>query len=351
MNIVDDWQEAFQFNAMVWQKQAMELLSTDMGRVAVAQSAAILMNSAFKAICDEREKTPFQAANDLFSVQTEWLRSVGKTVQGFPAREVILEYDTDRTDDVERLHGALWGHIFNKFEHNAPDLETFIGMMRDRLRHSGIGRKEIAGKRCVDLGCGSGRFAFALAEIGAAEVVCVDVSVENLAFVQKKAQDFGFKNINCVHADVRKTPLASEHYDFVVSNGVAHHIADLELVLAEAYRLTISGGGLWLFLVGPFQGALYKTNHTVKQVMRYLPINWTVGILSLMNLPPHRFNIVLDTMYAHYYFHEKSMVTEALLKVGFTQIRDICSVTDLDVCEDTAERLGSPDTRLLAFKL
>lgn len=48
--------------------------------------------------------------------------------------------------------------------------------------------------------------------------------------------------IQCIAAPLETAPLAADHFDFVISNAVVEHLADLDRSFAQLYRITQPGG-------------------------------------------------------------------------------------------------------------
>jgi len=92
----------------------------------------------------------------------------------------------------------------------------------------------------VDLGCGGGLLAVALAAYGE-RVIGVDSSSASLAVARAAALRFE-RACEFVRGDVCDVPLASASADLVVLSDVIEHVADKRRVLAEAARLVRPGG-------------------------------------------------------------------------------------------------------------
>lgn len=107
------------------------------------------------------------------------------------------------------------------------------------------------GCRVLDLGSGSGRDVYALAQlVGAAgEVVGVDMTDEQLAVAERHrpyhAETFGFANVRFLHGYIERLdelPLEPGSFDVIVSNCVVNLSPDKDAVLRGVHRLLKPGG-------------------------------------------------------------------------------------------------------------
>jgi len=109
----------------------------------------------------------------------------------------------------------------------------------------------LAGCRVLDLGCGSGRDVYALAQLVGPQgsVVGVDMTDEQLAVARAHqthhAQVFGFANVEFVQGYIERLDelgLAPGSFDVIVSNCVVNLSPDKDAVLAGVQRLLKPGG-------------------------------------------------------------------------------------------------------------
>ncbi|WP_085316124.1 methyltransferase domain-containing protein [Derxia lacustris] len=107
------------------------------------------------------------------------------------------------------------------------------------------------GCRVLDLGCGSGRDVYALAQLVGArgEVVGVDMTDEQLAVAERHrahhAALFGFDNVRFLHGYIERLDeleLADASFDVIVSNCVINLSPDKDAVLRGVQRLLKPGG-------------------------------------------------------------------------------------------------------------
>ncbi len=106
----------------------------------------------------------------------------------------------------------------------------------------------IAGKRALDLGCGTGRHTLALVQAGA-RVTALDQSPEMMALARRKLQGHAVAWV--LHALPAPLPLPDGAFALVVAGLVAEHVADLRTLFQEAARVLGAGGRLVLSILHP----------------------------------------------------------------------------------------------------
>ncbi|ABA57105.1 UbiE/COQ5 methyltransferase [Nitrosococcus oceani ATCC 19707] len=112
----------------------------------------------------------------------------------------------------------------------------------------------LKGCRVLDLGCGSGRDVYALAQLVGPEgkVVGVDMTDEQLAVAQSHqgwhTESFGFDNVSFIKGYIEKLDeldLEPGSFDVIVSNCVVNLSPDKAAVLDGVHRLLKPGGELY----------------------------------------------------------------------------------------------------------
>jgi len=94
-------------------------------------------------------------------------------------------------------------------------------------------------RRALDVGCGAGRLALALAD-RCGEVVAIDADLQTL----RRARDtFASSNLRYVHGDVMSHAFDEESFDLVASIAALHHLP-LEPALGRFKALLRPGGTL-----------------------------------------------------------------------------------------------------------
>ncbi|WDF72607.1 class I SAM-dependent methyltransferase [Novosphingobium sp. KACC 22771] len=93
----------------------------------------------------------------------------------------------------------------------------------------------------LDLGCGGGHVAYAMAP-HAARITACDLSADMLAAVDAESARRGFAHIATVRAAAEALPFADGAFDFLACRFSAHHWRDVPRGLAEARRVLRPGG-------------------------------------------------------------------------------------------------------------
>ena len=123
--------------------------------------------------------------------------------------------------------------------------------MSDLATMQAIAQLVPMGSRVLDLGCGSGRDVYALAQLvgSTGSVVGVDMTDEQLAIAEKHrmhhAEIFGFDNVQFIQGYIERLEdlnLEPGSFDVIVSNCVVNLSPDKDAVMRGVHRLLKPGG-------------------------------------------------------------------------------------------------------------
>ncbi|TLY28382.1 MAG: methyltransferase domain-containing protein [Nitrospirae bacterium] len=101
------------------------------------------------------------------------------------------------------------------------------------------------GKLVLDAGCGSGRWTYAMASLGAT-VVAVDLTEAGAEITHQATAHMD--NVAVLQASLFQLPFNPESFDLVVSWGVLHHTPDTKKAFARIAPLVKPGGQLYVMV-------------------------------------------------------------------------------------------------------
>lgn len=141
-------------------------------------------------------------------------------------------------------------------EHMPPWLQPLLARLHPEVSARSYGCGLVApllleGCRVLDLGCGSGRDGYVLAQLvgPTGSVLGVDMTEEQLSVAERHrgwhAEVFGYDNVSFrlgYIEELEVLKLAEASFDVIVSNGVVNLSPHKEKVLGEVFRLLKPGG-------------------------------------------------------------------------------------------------------------
>lgn len=148
----------------------------------------------------------------------------------------LTDYETDYI-----YYWQLWHHNWDD-----ADIECVLSQC------------ELPGKRVLEVGCGDGRVAFALAS-HCRELTAVDQDARfvEIAKARMSTDRIGANNLSFEQMDAQKLEFPDESFDLVLYPWVLQMVPDKALAMKEACRVLKPGGKL--FLIGLRSDADYDT--------------------------------------------------------------------------------------------
>ncbi len=221
-------------------------------------------------------------------------------------------------NERELQTGALFGNLFAAYDDEA--FKHSVSMFANRFRQNHFDVDWFRGKTCLDAGCGGGRYSIALAQLGAARVVGVDISAEGIEDARRRAADLSCQNVRFEEASSESLPFDDDQFDCVIHSGVLMHTKAPLQVVKELARVLRPGGMLY--------GLVYATEGLRWPLVQMLrPIAQTIGFaamdkaVELAGLPVNRRRTYLDDLFVPYIdFYTWQCLQGILSEEGFTDI-------------------------------
>lgn len=269
----------------------------------------------------------------------------GPLVAEKPASDGGLE------DKVADLYSRCW------VNYTAESFLETVHLFTERFALNDVDLGFLRGARCLDAGCGSGRYTVAMAQCGAEEAVGVDLSQRAVEWARAMVDRLGVKGVQFAQGSVLDLPLEwSKRFDFVCSNGVVHHTRDWRQGLREIYRVLRPGGLAYVFVYGA-GGLFWALVDRCRALMAPVPLDVAEGWLKALGMPEGKIFNFLD----HWYTPIQERLTRAefeaeLRACGFTDFRSIPRAYIYDASErlsrypEEGDLVGEGDLRYLAWK-
>lgn len=232
-----------------------------------------------------------------------------------------------------------------------------VELFAERLTVNDVDLDFLRGARCLDAGCGSGRYTIAMARCGASEVVGVDLSQRAVEWASAMAQRLGVTGVEFVQGSVLDLPTHwSGRFDFVCSNGVVHHTRDPKAGLREIFRVLRPGGTAYILVYGA-GGFYWSLVDRCRALLAPVPIDVAEKWLKALGMPEGKIFNFLD----HWYTPIQERVARAefeerLRACGFTDMRSLLRSRIYDGSErivrypDEHDIFGEGELRYLAKK-
>lgn len=124
------------------------------------------------------------------------------------------------------------------------------------------------GKLVLDAGCGSGRWTYAMALLGAT-VVAVDLTDSGVEVTHQATARF--ENVVVLQASVLNLPFRHESFDLVTSWGVLHHTPKTKAAFDRVAPLVKKGGMLYLMIYEKHNPWKFVWTDLIRRVLRLFP--------------------------------------------------------------------------------
>ena len=147
---------------------------------------------------------------------------------------------------AEKKTGELFGKLFPAYDDKAflSSLELF----KKRFEENNFPLDWFKGKKCLDAGCGGGRYSIALSLLGASEVIGIDLSESSIKDARHRASQLCISNVEFMVGSVQNIPFPDSSFDCVIFSGVLQHVANPCEVLEEISRVTQHSGMVYMLV-------------------------------------------------------------------------------------------------------
>jgi len=132
---------------------------------------------------------------------------------------------------------------------SSPDIEYGPQRITDLLNHTGLSQDFFRNKHCLDVGCGVGRWTWAMMQMGA-HVESIDISSQAVAATQKINAQTYVRDIMSLEP--------TQKYSFVLCWGVLHHLEKPFEGFKKVASQVKPGGTLHIMVYNRANQAVYE---------------------------------------------------------------------------------------------
>lgn len=183
----------------------------------------------------------------------------------YPVVEGIVRMLPPLSRPEQQVRGAF--DFEHRRYHAAQYLRISPALIDAWLEDVQLPKEYFQGITVLDLGCGSGRWTYAMASLGA-RVVAVDFSDAAVEVTRDITQGVG--NVEVIQASLFRLPFKAEQFDFAVSWGVLHHTYDSATAFRTLAPLVRPGGLLYVMVYERRNPVKVVGTELLRMVMRRL---------------------------------------------------------------------------------
>lgn len=188
----------------------------------------------------DQQVRDMQYSIEYLSLEVSRLRSLVRYLSADVINNLPITYRTRESFDYQWRDSpdGNWTETRPELKLREPNLV---------LEYTKLPKDWFPGKRVLDAGCGSGRFSWAMASLGAM-VYAVDQSEAGVFHTQRACAEF--RGVTVLQHDLTQpVPLEAE-FDLVWSHGVLHHTGNTFGAFSNVARLVKPGGHIFMMLYG-----------------------------------------------------------------------------------------------------
>jgi len=282
------------------------------------KSVVLKMINRIKALSQyDQYQSKLRHEIDYLMLEVSRLRSIVRYLTAQSGTELPLNLDTKESFDFQWSDSPDGDWVKHR-----PDLKEREPKLV--CQYTQLPRSWFLGKKILDAGCGSGRFTWAMASMGAT-VTAVDQSEAGIQRTKEACKDFS-ERVEVHQHDLTKPFNLFDKFDMVWSFGVLHHTGDTYGAFNNIAQLVKPGGILFMMLYGepsgsdPGEFAYYVEVERLRRQLCHLEFRERYN--RLLDLKGEEaggwFDAVSPRINDTYSFYEIQLW---LLRAGFSDIR------------------------------
>lgn len=193
---------------------------------------------------------------------------------------------------LERQTGAVFERLWSPYDEG--QFRESLQLFRRRLDRIGFDTGFFHGKRVLDAGCGGGRNLIAMAGLGAAEAIGIDIGAAGIEDARRRAR--GLDNVGFRVASIMDIPFPDHSFDLVWCAGVLMITADEDQALDELTRVLRPGGMLYL-LVYAVEGMRWPLINLLRPLAKTIGHDRMLAVMAEAGTSANKQRTFLDDLY------------------------------------------------------
>lgn len=217
--------------------------------------------------------------------------------------------------NIAKETGELFGSLFVAFDE--VNFLKSVDLFKKRFEENNFDMEYFKGKKCLDLGCGGGRYSIALSLLGAQHVTGVDVSDTGIADAKMRAEKLNITNTDFIVYEGAILPFEDETFDCVIWSGVLMHMENPELAMQEVSRIVKKSGMIYM-LVYATGGVRWPMVNQLRNLSSFITLEKMDLAFKTSGLDVNKRRTYLDDLYVPLIdFYSFDRLNTLLKKNGF----------------------------------
>ena len=175
----------------------------------------------------------------------------------------VPRFMADLSEGEQQVNRSF--HLEQRRYRDSRHLHFREELVEQWLQDVQLPRDYFKGKLVLDTGCGSGRWTYAMALLGAT-VVAVDFTEGGVQVTHQATAER--ENVTVIQASIARLPFKHERFDFVVSWGVLHHTPDTKQAFERLVPLVKKQGQLYVMVYEKHNPVKFFFTNLIRRVLR-----------------------------------------------------------------------------------
>jgi 2-polyprenyl-3-methyl-5-hydroxy-6-metoxy-1,4-benzoquinol methylase len=184
----------------------------------------------------------------------------------FPIKEGVARFLQILSQDEQQVRRGF--NVAYEHYRDSRYLHFTPALIEQWLENVNLPGDFFQGKLVLDAGCGSGRWSYAMALLGAT-VVAVDLTDSGVAAAH--AATAAMNNVVVLQASLFQLPFRPESFDFVVSWGVMHHTPNTKAAFGRVAPMAKRGGTFYVMVYEKHNPWKFVWTDMIRRVLHRFP--------------------------------------------------------------------------------